>query len=113
MNKYITIKEASEILGVSKITLRNWDNSGKLPAHRHPFNNYRVYKIEDIDKLLEMIENNETLLQQKKDEIRKLAVRHLEEETTQTNITNIDILNEEINNQNEIINKEKDLEDSI
>lgn len=86
MNKYITIKEASEILGVSKITLRNWDKSGKLPAHRHPFNNYRVYKIEDIDKLLEMIENNETLLQQKKDEIRKLAVRHLEEEEKEVSI---------------------------
>ena len=50
MNKYITIKDASTILGVSKITLRNWDKSGKLSAHRHPFNNYRVYKIEDIDK---------------------------------------------------------------
>jgi len=49
---YITIKDASVILGVSKITLRNWDKSGKLKAHRHPFNNYRVYKLEDIDNVL-------------------------------------------------------------
>lgn len=79
MSKYITIKEASEILGMSKLTLRNWDKSGKLQAHRHPFNNYRVYKIEDIDKVLEMIESNDFIIKKKKNEIRKLAVQHLEE----------------------------------
>ncbi len=79
MNKYITIKDASHILGVSKITLRNWDKSGKLKAHRHPFNNYRVYKLEDIDKVLEMIEGNIFVVKKKKNEIRKLAVQHLEE----------------------------------
>lgn len=79
MNKYITIKDASNILGVSKITLRNWDKSGKLEAHRHPFNNYRVYKIEDIDKIVEMIESNNFIIKKKKDEIRKLAVQHIEE----------------------------------
>ena len=80
MNKYITIKEASEILGVSKITLRNWDKSGKLKAHRHPFNNYRVYKIEDIDKVIEMIESDKFIAKKKKSEIRKLAVTHLEDD---------------------------------
>lgn len=80
MSKYITIKDASNILGMSKITLRNWDKSGKLKAHRHPFNNYRVYKLEDIDKVLEMIESNVFIIKKKKDEIRKLAVKHLEEE---------------------------------
>ncbi|OHA97308.1 MAG: hypothetical protein A3E02_00655 [Candidatus Zambryskibacteria bacterium RIFCSPHIGHO2_12_FULL_38_34] len=79
MNKYITIKDASNILGMSKITLRNWDKSGKLKAHRHPFNNYRVYKLEDIDKVLEMIESNIFIVKKKKNEIRKLAVQHLEE----------------------------------
>ena len=78
MNKYITIKEASKILGMSKITLRNWDKSGKLKAHRHPFNNYRIYKLDDIDKVLEMIESNNFVIKKKKDEIRKLAVRHME-----------------------------------
>lgn len=80
MSNYITIKDASKILAVSKITLRNWDSSGKLKAHRHPFNNYRIYKIEDIDRVLEMIESNEFVIKKKKDEIRKLAVRHLEED---------------------------------
>lgn len=85
MSKYITIKDASNILGMSKITLRNWDKSGKLKAHRHPFNNYRVYKIEDIDKVLEMIDNNVFIIKKKKDEIRKLAVHHIEEETDTKN----------------------------
>lgn len=80
MSSYITIKDASRILGMSKLTLRNWDKSGKLKAHRHPFNNYRVYKIEDIDKVLEMIESNIFIIKKKKDEIRKLSVRHLEED---------------------------------
>jgi len=77
MSNYITIKDASKILGVSKLTLRNWDGSGKLKAHRHPFNNYRVYKIEDIDKVLEMIESNIFTIKKKKDEIRRLSVNHL------------------------------------
>jgi len=89
MNKYITIKDASHILGMSKITLRNWDKSGKLKAHRHPFNNYRVYKMEDIDKVLEMIESNIFIIKNKKDEIRRLAVRHLEEERMEGQTPNI------------------------
>ncbi len=52
---YINIKEAAEMLGVSKLTLRNWDKSGKLEAHRHPINNYRVYLKEDLDKLISQI----------------------------------------------------------
>ncbi len=80
MSQYITIKDASKILGVTKLTLRNWDKSGKLVAHRHPFNNYRVYKLEDIDKVLEMIESDNFIIKKKKNEIRKLAVQHLEED---------------------------------
>lgn len=52
-NNYLSIKQASEILGVSTLTLRNWDKNGKFPAVRHPINNYRVYKIDDIKKLIE------------------------------------------------------------
>lgn len=80
MNKYITIKSASTILGVSKITLRNWDKSGKLKAYRHPFNNYRMYKAEDIEKVIELIETSPQIIQKRKSQIRKLAVQHLEEQ---------------------------------
>ncbi len=77
-SNFINIKDVAKILGVSKATLRNWDRDGKLKAHRHPFNNYRVYKIEDIDKIIEMIESNITIVNKKKDEIRKISVQHLE-----------------------------------
>ena len=55
-NKYITIKEAAKILGVTPLTLRNWDKKGKLAASRHPVNNYRVYNIADIEELLKRID---------------------------------------------------------
>ena len=79
-NLYITIKQASKILGVTPLTLRNWDGSGKLPARRHPINNYRVYKIEDLETLINEIEENTGLRKSSKTDVRKLIVRHLEEE---------------------------------
>lgn len=77
-NNFINIKDVASILGVSKATLRNWDKLGKLKAYRHPFNNYRVYKIDDIDKVIEMIESNIISVREKKEELRKIAVQHLE-----------------------------------
>ncbi len=79
-NLYITIKQAAKILGVSPLTLRNWDNNGKLKAHRHPMNNYRVYKIEDLENVIQEIETNAGLRRSPKKDIRKLIVKHLEEE---------------------------------
>jgi excisionase family DNA binding protein len=54
--KYYTIKQASKILGVTPLTLRNWDKSGKLKAYRHPINNYRVYKPEQLELFLRKLE---------------------------------------------------------
>lgn len=50
---YVTIKSASEILGVSVETLRNWDKTGKLKSKRNPNNGYRQYRISEIQKLVE------------------------------------------------------------
>jgi MerR family copper efflux transcriptional regulator len=55
---YLKIKEAAEFLGVSELTLRNWDKKGKIFAHRHPVNNYRLYRRADLEKFLEKIEKN-------------------------------------------------------
>jgi excisionase family DNA binding protein len=55
--KYITVNEAAEMLGVTPLTLRNWDKNGKLVALRNPLNNYRVYKKTDIDFLLRKMES--------------------------------------------------------
>ena len=74
--KLITIQKAAVILGVTPLTLRNWDNSGKFPASRHPINNYRVYKLADIEKLLMEIEESKGKRPNRK-QVRKLVVKHL------------------------------------
>ena len=74
--KLVTVKQASKILGVTPLTLRNWDNNGKFPASRHPINNYRVYKISDIEKLLTDIEANKGK-RPTKEQVKKLIVTHL------------------------------------
>lgn len=76
--KLVTINQASKILGVTPLTLRNWDNSGKFEASRHPINNYRVYKISDIEKLLMEIEASKGKKTSRK-QVKKLVVKHLGE----------------------------------
>lgn len=78
-NKYITIKQASKILGVSALTLRNWDNNGKFPAGRHPISNYRVYKVEDLEALMLQMGVKVNNKKPSKNEIKKLIVQHLED----------------------------------
>ncbi|MBI1888948.1 MAG: MerR family DNA-binding transcriptional regulator [Candidatus Spechtbacteria bacterium] len=53
---YYTVGEAAYILGVTPLTLRNWDKSGKLRARRNPINNYRVYKFDDVELFLRRME---------------------------------------------------------
>ena len=60
--KYLKIKEVAEILGVTPLTLRNWDKRGRLKAYRNPINNYRVYKAEDIELFLRKIESSKRLI---------------------------------------------------
>ena len=57
--EYITLNEASELLGKSKETLRRWDREGKLSAVREPISNYRVYNKKDIQLLIGGLENIE------------------------------------------------------
>lgn len=52
---YLTIKEASKILGVTPVTLRRWDNAGKLKTKRHPMNNYRIYDPAEVEALKKAI----------------------------------------------------------
>ena len=51
----LLIAEAAEVLGVSQVTLRRWDASGRFPARRHPINGYRLYKRENVLMLLRQI----------------------------------------------------------
>ena len=48
MENYYSLTEVADMLSVSKETLRRWDRNGKLTAIRHPINNYRAYKKEQL-----------------------------------------------------------------
>ena len=58
LKQFLQIKEAAEYLGVCQNTLRNWEMSGKLPVHRHPLNNYRLFRIKDLDALIRKTERS-------------------------------------------------------
>lgn len=55
LSDFMRISEAAEYLGVSPNTLRNWVNAGKIAAARHPVNDYRLFKREDLDALLKQV----------------------------------------------------------
>ncbi len=52
---YYSLNEVSEILGKSKETLRRWDRNGKFSAVREPISQYRIYKKEQVNSLLEQL----------------------------------------------------------
>ena len=56
--KYLSIKDAADMLGVTPLTLRNWDKKGILTAYRNPVNNYRVYRLDQVELFQRRIENS-------------------------------------------------------
>ncbi len=56
LRDYLRISVAADYLGVSPNTLRNWERAGKIVAHRHPVNDYRLFRREDLDALLRKVE---------------------------------------------------------
>lgn len=84
--QYVTIKEAAYILGVSALTLRNWDKNGKFPAQRHPMNNYRVYKTEDLLRIIEDIETGGQSQSNARNRMKKLEIKHLDDSERDLNV---------------------------
>lgn len=78
--QFLTIQEAAKIIGVTTLTLRNWDKSGKFTASRHPINNYRVYKKSEIEMLMSDLASNQWKTKKPKSQTRKLTIRHLDDE---------------------------------
>ena len=58
LSEYVKVAEATEILGVSQGTLRNWSEAGKIPMHKNPVNGYRLFKKSELDEFLDAIERN-------------------------------------------------------
>lgn len=66
--EYYSIAQVADIIGVSKETLRRWDNNETLVAERCPENNYRVYHRSQ----LELFESAQSLFNSKWDEELKI-----------------------------------------
>jgi MerR family copper efflux transcriptional regulator len=56
LKDFLRISEAAEYLGVSPNTLRNWESAGTIVATRHPMNDYRLFRREDLDAMLKKVE---------------------------------------------------------
>jgi len=54
--QYLTIKKAAKLLHATPLTLRNWDKKGILKPYRHPVNNYRIYRLDQIEAFLRQLE---------------------------------------------------------
>lgn len=54
----IRVKEAAKLLGVSPNTIRAWGAIGKIPEYRHPVNNYRLYKRDELEGLMKRLEES-------------------------------------------------------
>lgn len=52
LSDYLMRREAAKFLGVDPNTLRNWEALSKIVVYRNPLNGYRLYKKEDLEKLL-------------------------------------------------------------
>lgn len=76
-DRYLSLREVSRILGVTSLTLRNWDRKGSLAAYRNPVNNYRVYRYADVADFLTAMRQARVA----RSNVQKLAVRVEEEES--------------------------------
>ncbi|WP_242224223.1 helix-turn-helix domain-containing protein [Bacillus cereus group sp. BfR-BA-01380] len=61
MGRMIIIKEAAELFGVDKQTVRSWSNKGPLETIITP-NGHRLYDIDAIDAFLGIQTNTEKLI---------------------------------------------------
>lgn len=52
LQNLMSVTQAANYIGVTPLTLRNWDKQGKLKAVRNPINGYRVYDKDELDKFL-------------------------------------------------------------
>ena len=55
-DRLLMVREAAEVLGVAPNTVRAWADAGKLPCARHPMNNYRLFRLRDLTKILDAFE---------------------------------------------------------
>jgi excisionase family DNA binding protein len=54
--RFLTVSQAAELLSVAPNTVRAWGAAGKLTEYRHPVNNYRLFKLSELESLRKMIQ---------------------------------------------------------
>ena len=55
---FVKVKEAARMLGVCPNTVRAWGADGKIPEYRHPVNRYRLYKRDELERILDELEES-------------------------------------------------------
>lgn len=55
MKELLEIKEVAQLLNVSTSTVRNWEKKGLVTSVRHAISNYRLYKREDLQSIIDKI----------------------------------------------------------
>ena len=56
LTDYVTIAEASRLVGVAQNTLRAWADAGKVNVHRNPATGYRLFKRSELEAFLAQVE---------------------------------------------------------
>ena len=62
MDKFISIKEASELIGVTTTTLRRWEQNGLFCPNHRTFGNHRRYELESVLKLINKNKDEENVV---------------------------------------------------
>ena len=52
---FVTVTQAAKLLDVAPNTVRAWGAAGKITEYRHPANNYRLYRQDELEELLDAI----------------------------------------------------------
>ena len=57
-DEFLSMQDVSELLRISLPTLRNWDRRGALVAYRNPINNYRIYRLSQIEQFINDLDSS-------------------------------------------------------
>ena len=103
MDKFICIKEAAELIGVTTTTLRRWEECGKFTPNHRTLGNHRRYELKSVLSLIHPTVNN---IETKKticysrvsthDQKKDLGIQTqvLEQYVKEKNYTNIEYIND-------------------
>ncbi|WP_350212673.1 helix-turn-helix domain-containing protein [Botrimarina sp.] len=63
---FVTVKQAAKLLDVAPNTVRAWGAAGSISEYRHPVNNYRLYKRNELEELIRMVHQSVRATRNKK-----------------------------------------------